>query len=338
MKSVAPFPVVPNVASITRRLIVLGLAGSATLAPALARADYPDKPIRLIVPFAPSGSTDLAARLIAEFAGRALGQAIVVDNRAGAGGSLGMEQVAKARPDGYTLGMATMSTHGSNVAAYGSRLKYDPLKDFAPISNVATVPSVLAVNVRTPYKSLADLIAAARTAPGKITFASPGTGSLGHANVEYFSSLAKIELLHVPYKGSGMALNDAVAGQVEAITDNLPSALPHIQSGRLRALVVLSDKRSPALPGVPTYGELGFPQMGNGGWFGVVAPAGTPAPVVQKLNQAIHQAMQQPDFIKKMNEAGATLIPTTPAQFQSQIQQAVARYLEVAKVAKVEAE
>ena len=334
MKPAAPFIVAPNLALITRRLMVLGLAGSATLAPALARAEYPDKPIRLIVPFAPSGSTDLAARLIAEFAGRALGQSIIVDNRAGAGGSLGMEQVAKARPDGYTLGMATMSTHGSNVAAYGSRL----LKDFAPISNVATVPSVLAVNVRTPYKSLADFIAAARKEPGKITFASPGTGSLGHANVEYFSSLAKIELLHVPYKGSGMALNDAVAGQVEAITDNLPSALPHIQSGRLRALVVLSDKRSPALPDVPTYGELGFPQMGNGGWFGVVAPAGTPAPVVQKLNQAIHQAMKQPDFVKKMNEAGATLIPTTPAQFQTQIQQAVARYLEVAKVAKMEAE
>ncbi|MES2185680.1 MAG: tripartite tricarboxylate transporter substrate binding protein BugE [Pseudomonadota bacterium] len=317
--------------------LVAGLA-LATLGAATAHAEYPDKPIRLIVPFAPSGSTDLAARLIAEFAGRVLGQPIIVDNRAGAGGSLGMEMVAKARPDGYTLGMATMSTHGSNAAAYGDRLKYDPLKDFSPISNVATVPSVFAVTASAPYKTMQELIAAARKEPGKITFASPGTGSLGHSNVEYFSSLAKIQLLHVPYKGSGMALNDAVAGQVDAITDNLPSALPHIQSGRLRALAVLSEKRSPALPNVPTYGELGFPQMGNGGWFGVVAPAGTPPQIVQKLNQAIHTAMKQPDFIKKMDEAGATLIPNTPAQFQVQIQQAVARYLELAKVARINAE
>ncbi|PJO35563.1 tripartite tricarboxylate transporter substrate binding protein BugE [Delftia acidovorans] len=324
-----------------RRSTVLALAAIAafaTLGATAARAEFPDRPIRLIVPFAASGSTDLAARLIGEYAARELGQAIVVENRAGAGGSLGMEQVAKSRPDGYTLGMATMSTHGSNAAAYGTRLKYDPVKDFAPVSNVATVPSVLAVNAKFPARTMAELLAMARKEPGKITFASPGMGSLGHANVEYFSSLAKIELLHVPYKGSGMALNDAVAGQVDAITDNLPSALTHIQAGRLRALAVLSDKRSPALPDVPTYGELGFPQMGNGGWFGIVAPAGTPAPVVRRLNQAIHAAMKQPDFIKKMEDAGATLIPNTPQQFQAQIEQAVARYAAVAKVAKISAE
>lgn len=324
-----------------RRSTVLALgaiAGIALLGATAARAEFPDRPIRLIVPFAASGSTDLAARLIGEYAARELGQAIVVENRAGAGGSLGMEQVAKSRPDGYTLGMATMSTHGSNAAAYGTRLKYDPVKDFAPVSNVATVPSVLAVNAKFPARTMAELLAMARKEPGKITFASPGMGSLGHANVEYFSSLAKIELLHVPYKGSGMALNDAVAGQVDAITDNLPSALTHIQAGRLRALAVLSNKRSPALPDVPTYGELGFPQMGNGGWFGIVAPAGTPAPVVRRLNQAIHAAMKQPDFIKKMEEAGATLIPNTPQQFQAQIEQAVARYAAVAKVAKISAE
>lgn len=324
-----------------RRSTVLALgtiAGIALLGATAARAEFPDRPIRLIVPFAASGSTDLAARLIGEYAARELGQAIVVENRAGAGGSLGMEQVAKSRPDGYTLGMATMSTHGSNAAAYGTRLKYDPVKDFAPVSNVATVPSVLAVNAKFPARTMTELLAMARKEPGKITFASPGMGSLGHANVEYFSSLAKIELLHVPYKGSGMALNDAVAGQVDAITDNLPSALTHIQAGRLRALAVLSDKRSPALPDVPTYGELGFPQMGNGGWFGIVAPAGTPAPVVRRLNQAIHAAMKQPDFIKKMEDAGATLIPNTPQQFQTQIEQAVTRYAAVAKVAKISAE
>lgn len=338
MNTPTPRPTPRRITRRARRSTVLALAAIALFGATAARAEFPDRPIRLIVPFAASGSTDLAARLIGEYAARELGQAIVVENRAGAGGSLGMEQVAKSRPDGYTLGMATMSTHGSNAAAYGTRLKYDPVKDFAPVSNVATVPSVLAVNARFPAKTMAELLAMAKKEPGKITFASPGMGSLGHANVEYFSSLAKIQLLHVPYKGSGMALNDAVAGQVDAITDNLPSALTHIQGGRLRALAVLSDKRSPALPDVPTYGELGFPQMGNGGWFGVVAPAGTPPAVVRRLNQAIHAAMKNPDFIKKMEDAGATLIPNTPQQFQAQIEQAVARYAAVAKVAKISAE
>ncbi|MES2611838.1 MAG: tripartite tricarboxylate transporter substrate-binding protein, partial [Pseudomonadota bacterium] len=197
-----------------RRATLLALAVAALSGGVHAQAGYPDRPIKLIVPFAPSGSTDLAARLIAEFAGRELGQPIVVENKAGAGGSLGMEQVAKARADGYTLGMATMSTHGSNAAAYGSRMKYDPVKDFAPVSNVATVPSVFAVNANFPARTMQEFIALARANPGKYNFASPGTGSLGHANVEHFSSLAKIQLLHIPYKGAGMALNDAVAGQV----------------------------------------------------------------------------------------------------------------------------
>ena len=321
-----------------RRAALLVLAFAPWSGMAHAQASYPDRPIKLIVPFAPSGSTDLAARLIAEFASRELGQPIVVENKAGAGGSLGMELVAKSRADGYTLGMATMSTHGSNAAAYGSRMKYDAVRDFAPISNVATVPSVFAVHANFPAKTMQEFIALARANPHKYTFGSPGTGSLGHANVEHFSSLAKIQLLHVPYKGAGMALNDAVAGQVDGITDNLPSALPHIKSGRLRALAVLSDSRSALLPDVPTYGELGFKEMGSGGWFGVVAPAGTPAPVVNRLNQAIHAAMKQPDFIKKMDDAGATLIPGTPAQFGVQIQQALERYARVAKVAKLSAE
>jgi tripartite-type tricarboxylate transporter receptor subunit TctC len=331
----APTPISTPLA---RRATLLALAIASLPWVVHAQASYPDRPIKLIVPFAPSGSTDLAARLIAEFAARELGQPIVVENKAGAGGSLGMELVAKSRADGYTLGMATMSTHGSNAAAYGSRMKYDPVKDFAPVSNVATVPSVFAVNASFPAKTMQEFIALAKAHPGQYTFASPGTGSLGHANVEHFSTLAKIQLLHVPYKGAGMALNDAVAGQVNGITDNLPSALPHIKSGRLRALAVLSETRSPLLPEVPTYGDLGFREMGAGGWFGVVAPAGTPVAVVNRLNQAIHAAMKHPDFIKKMDEAGATLIPGTPAQFGVQIQQALDRYARVAKVARLTAE
>lgn len=323
-----------------RRAACLALAALAVsgLRPAAAQEAYPSRPIKLIVPFAPSGSTDMAARLIAEYAGRELGQTIVVENRAGAGGSLGMEQVAKSRPDGYTLGMASMSTHGSNPAVYAGRMKYDAVKDFAPVTNVATVPSVFAVNPKVTAKTMQEFIAQAKAAPGRFAFASPGTGSLGHANIEHFMSLAGIELLHVPYKGAGLAMTDAVAGQVDAITDNLPSALPHIKAGRLRALAVLSEKRSPMLPDVPTYGELGFAPMGGGGWFGVVAPAGTPAPVIARLNAAIHKAMQHPEFIRKMDESGATLIPGTPADFARQIQAAIDRYQRVAKVARISAE
>jgi len=303
---------------------------------AMAQTGFPEQAIKLIVPFGPGGSTDLAARLIAEYAGRELGQSIIVENRAGAGGSVGMEYVAKSKPDGYTLGMATMSTHGANSAVYGNKLKYDPIKDFAPITNVAATPSVFAVNPKIAANNMQQFIALAQANPNKYSFATPGTGSLGHANVEYFGALANIRLLHVPYKGAGAAMNDALAGQVDAITDNLPSALPHIKAGRLRALAVLSDKRSPALPDVPTYGELGFPQMGNGGWFGIVAPAGTPPSVITKLNKAILQAMKNPELIKKLDESGAIAIPGTPAEFATQIQQAIDRYQRIAKIAKIQ--
>jgi len=314
-------------------------AALAALGTAHAQDNYPTKPIRLIVPFAPGGSTDLAARLVAEFGSRELGQQIVVENKAGAGGSTGMELVAKAPADGYTLGMATVSTHGSNPAVYGSKLRYHPVKDFAPVTNVATTPSVFAVNPnKVQAKDMKEFLALAKANPGKFSFGSPGTGSLGHANIAHFTALAGVELLHVPYKGAGQAMNDAVGGQVDAITDNLPSALSHLQSGKLRALAVLAEKRSPALPDVPTYGELGFPQMGGGGWFGVVAPAGTPPAVVAKLNAAIHKAMQAPEFRKKMADSGAILIPGTPAQFAKDIEQAVARYDRVSKIAKIQAD
>jgi tripartite-type tricarboxylate transporter receptor subunit TctC len=317
-------------ASVTAAAALLAMTGTAH-----AQAAYPDKPIKLVVPFAPGGSTDLAARLVAEFAGRELGQSIVVENKAGAGGSLGMEFVAKSRADGYTLGMATVSTHGSNPAVYGPKLKYDPVKDFAPITNVATTPSVFAVNPRVAAKTMKEFIAYTQAHPKKVSFASPGMGSLGHANIEHFMHLAKFEMTHIPYKGAGQAMNDALGGQVDAITDNLPSALTHIKSGKLRALAVLGEKRSPQLPDVPTYAELGFPAMGGGGWFGVVAPAGTPQPIVARLNAAIHKAMKNPEFIRKMDESGATLIPTTPQEFGKQIEQAMARYARVAQVANI---
>lgn len=303
-------------------------------APVFAQSNYPTKPIRLVVPFAAGGTTDLSARLVAEFAGRELGQTIVVDNKGGAGGSIGMEQVARSAPDGYTIGMATVSTHGSNPAVY-PKLGYDPIKDFAPVTNVVAIPSIFAVHPSVPAKTMQEFVALAKANPGKYTFASPGAGSLGHVNIENFMSLAKIDLLHVPYKGAGLALNDAVAGQVNAITDNLSTTLPHVKSGRLRALALLGAQRSPQLPNVPTYAELGYKDMGEGGWFGIVAPAGTPQPIIDKLNAAIHKAMQNPEFKRKVEESGGTLMPTTPDQFKVQIQQAMARYARVAKTANI---
>lgn len=313
----------------------LTVTAALVLSGAHAQTTYPNRPVKLIVPFAPGGSTDLAARLVAEYGSRELGQSIVVENKAGAGGSTGMEFVARSPADGYTLGMATVSTHGSNPAVYGNKLRYNAAKDFAPITNVATTPSVFAVHPSTPARTMKEFIALVQANPGKYSFASPGVGSLGHANIEHFMALAKMDLLHVPYKGAGQAMTDAMAGQVTAITDNLPSALPNIQNGKLRALAVLSEKRSPSLPDVPTYGELGFPQMGGGGWFGVVAPAGTPPEVVAKLNAAFHKAMKNPEFIKQMEQSGATLIPGTPEAFAQQIQQAMERYERVARMAKI---
>ncbi|QHJ01439.1 ABC transporter substrate-binding protein [Xylophilus rhododendri] len=319
-----------------RRALVAALPALVLAAGAQAQGGpYPDRPIKLVVPFSSGGSTDLAARVIAEYAGRELRQPVIVDNRAGAGGSLGMEIVARSAPDGYTLGMATMSTHGSNPAAYGSKLKYDALRDFVPITNVASVPTVFMINPGVPAKSMQELIALAKAKPGKYSFATPGTGSLGHANMEYFQNLAGIQLLHIPYKGAGAALTDVLSGQVDIISDNLPSALPQIRSGKLRPLALNGEKRSPQLPDVPTFGELGFKEISAGSWFGIVAPAGTSPAIVARLNQAIHKAMLQPEFLKKMDEAGATPTPTTPEQFGEQIRLAIGRYAHVAKIARI---
>ncbi|OVZ64266.1 ABC transporter substrate-binding protein [Pigmentiphaga sp. NML080357] len=318
--------------------LVLTAIGAALLGSAAHAADaYPSRPIRLIVPFAPGGSTDIVARLIAEYTGRELRQPVVVENKGGAGGALGMEMVARAPADGYTIGMATVSTHGSNPAIYPN-LKYDARKDFAPIANVLAIPSVFAVHPSVPARNMKEFIALAKAHPQKYSFASPGVGSLGHANIENFMMLSGIKLLHVPYRGAGPALNDALAGQVDAITDNLSSTLPHLQGGRLRPLAVLAAQRSPLLPEVPTYAELGFPEMGTGGWFGLVAPAGTPADVVTRLNQAVRKAMQNADFQKKAEDVGGTLVPTTPEEFARQIDQALDRYAKVAKAANIQAQ
>lgn len=230
--------------------------------------------------------------------------------------------------------MATVSTHGANPAIY-NKLPYDAVKDFAPITNVMSVPSVFVVHPSVPAKSMKEFVALAKAHPAKYTFASPGTGSLGHANIENFMNLAGIDLLHIPYKGAGQAATDALAGQVNAMTDNLPSTLANIQSGKLRPLAVLALKRSPVLPDVPTYAELGYPGMGDGGWFGLVAPAGTPREIVAKLNAAAHKAMAMPDYLEKQKGISGESMGNTPEEFTKQIQAAIERYTAVAKRANI---
>ena len=323
-----------------RRTVLSSIAAcmaAAAFAPAFAAdavADYPNRPIRLVVPFGAGGSTDMVARLLAEKMSTVLGKSVVVDNKGGAGGSIGASEVAKAAPDGYTIGMATVSTHGSNPAIF-RKLPYDAIKDFAPITNVMAVPSVFVVNASVPAKNMKEFIALAKANPGKYSFASPGTGSLGHANIENFMNLAGIDLLHIPYKGAGQAITDALGGQVNAMTDNLPSTLPHIKNGQLRPLAVLAFKRADVLPDVPTYTELGFPQMGDGGWFGLVAPAGTPRPIIDKLNAAAHKAMAMPDYLEKQKSISGESMGNTPEQFAKQIKTAIDRYTAVAKRANI---
>ena len=320
-----------------RRLLLKALAASALLPMASLSslaADYPDRPVKLIVPFAPGGSTDMVARLLAEKMGPFLGKTVIIENRGGGGGTVGADAIAKSAPDGYVIGMATVSTHGSNPAVY-PKLPYDPVKDFVPITNVLAVPSVFVVHPGVPARTMKEFIALAKTSPGKYAFASPGNGSLGHVNIENFMDLAGIELLHVPYKGAGQASNDALAGVVHAMTDNLPSTLPHIKAGKLRALAVLAPERSPVLPDVPTYKELGYGSMGEGGWFGLVAPAGTPPAILAKLHDAAHKAMATPDFKEKTAAISGVQMANSPEQFAAQIQAAMARYRDIARKANI---
>lgn len=321
-----------------RRTLLSTVAAAAALvaaAPAAWAADnYPSRPIKLIVPFGAGGSTDIVARLLADKMGPILGQAVVIENKGGAGGSIGATEIARSAPDGYTIGMATVSTHGANPAIM-SKLPYDAKKDFAPITNVMAVPSVFVVHPSVPAKTMQEFIALAKKEPGKYTFASPGTGSLGHANIENFMNLAQIQLLHIPYKGAGQALNDALGGQVNAMTDNLSSSLTNIKADKLRPLAVLALKRTEVLPDVPTYTELGFPDMGDGGWFGLVAPAGTPKPIIDKLNAAAHQVMKDPGFQAKQREIAGEGMGNTPEEFAKQIDQAIARYTAVAQRANI---
>ncbi len=331
-----------NAATSGRRRALMALAAGATLASvagllpagahaqqpaatdAAAVAAWPAKPIRWVVPFPPGGAMDVIARTLGERAGRALGQPFVIENRPGAGGNIGADAVAKSPADGYTI-MITSIGMATNKALY-AKLSYDPVKDFAPVSLLAVVPNVLVVNANSPDKTVADVIAHARREPGKLTYASAGNGTSIHLAGEVFASMAQLNLLHVPYKGSGPAMTDMLGGQVDLMFDSITSAAPHIQSGKLRALGVTSAKRSATLPNVPTIAEAGVPGYEVSPWFAVFAPAGTPAPIVQKINAALLDAMKQPDTQARFAAIGAEPIGSTPAQLAAHLDKEMARW------------
>jgi tripartite-type tricarboxylate transporter receptor subunit TctC len=292
---------------------------------------YPARAVTLIIPFPPGGSTDIVGRIAAEGLAKELGQPFVVDNRGGAGGAIGARAIAEAAPDGYTLGVATVSTHVVNPVVRGDALGYDALKDFSYVSQIAAVPNVVSVHPSVPARNMSEFVAYLKNNPGKLNFGTPGSGSLGHLIGETFKFAAKVDMVHVPYKGAGPALNDTLAGQVQVLFDNLPSSLPHIQAGKLRALAVASDKRVAALPDVPTFAEAGLPLVNEPSWFGLVAPARVPPAIVSRLVDALGRAVRQPETAKRLDAVAASPVANTPDQFRDAVAASIDASRRIAK-------
>ena len=301
-------------------LFLLALAAAGVQA-----QTYPSRPVRLIVPFPPGGSTDILARALAQKLAESLAQAFVIDNRPGAGGSIGAEAAAKAAPDGHTLMMGHLGTLAVNPAIYKS-LPYDPVKSFAPVSLMAMVPSVLVVNPQVPAASAAELIAYARANPGKLAYGSAGAGSTSHLTTEYFKLATGTDILHVPYKGIGPMLTDLISGQLSMGLNGAPAVMPHVNSGRLRALAVSGLKRLESLPQIPTLDESGVKGFDASGWYGIVAPTGTPRGIVTRLNAEIRRIMQTPDLRARLDNEGAIPAPGSPEEFAAFIQSEIARW------------
>jgi tripartite-type tricarboxylate transporter receptor subunit TctC len=281
-------------------------------------AQYPSKALRLVVPFAPGGSTDIFARLIADRLAAPLGQPVVVENRSGAAGNIGAEAVARSAPDGYTLLMATTGVMAINNALYRS-MTYDAAKDLEPVIFVASITNVLIVPPDFPAKSVAELIALAKKAPGKLSFASSGAGSSTHMSAELFKSLSGTDILHVPYKGSGQALPDLMSGRVSMMFENAPGAVSHIKAGKVRALAQTGTKRSPSLPDVPTVAESGVPGYESLSWSGIAVPAGTPRDIIERLNRDINAVLSAPEMRQKLADQGAETIGGSPQVFVEHI-------------------
>ncbi|NBS58339.1 MAG: tripartite tricarboxylate transporter substrate binding protein BugE [Betaproteobacteria bacterium] len=316
------------------RLIATAVLAACLPLSAAAQA-WPTKPIRLVVPFAPGGTTDIVARILTERLSKELGQVVVVENRAGSGGMIGADLVAKAAPDGYILGVATVSTLAT-IPATTAKMPYDPVKDFSLIINLVTVPNVMTVNPKNvPVKDMKEFIALVKKNPGKYSFASSGTGGISHLDGELFKALTGTFIVHIPYRGSGPALNDAIAGQVDIQMDNLPSSIPHIKAGRLHALAVMSDKRIPDLPDVPTFAEVGLKEANNVAWYGLVGPAGLAPEIVTKVNTAANAALKDPQVIARFAEGGSIAAGGTPQQFAQNAARELALRRDIVKKQKI---
>ena len=315
-----------------RRTLITTLA-AATLASTLAHAQD-NKPLRIVVPFPPGGATDISGRALQEPLQRILGQPVVIENKAGAGGSIGMAEVARAK-DGVTLGVATLSTHGVNPAVF-AKLPYDPIKDFNGVTEIVKAPGIIVVNPQVlPVKDFADLVKYLKANPGKVSYATPGNGTIGHMWGELFKISTGTAMVHIPYRGAGPAINDVLGGQVPVYFDQVASSLPHVKGGKLRALAVSWPQRLDVLPDVPTYAELGYKQANEPSWFGLVAPKTTPAAQVQRVQQAVAQALKEPAVRDRL--AGQGLYPsgTTPAEFSAQIVREIEKMKQVATYAKI---
>jgi tripartite-type tricarboxylate transporter receptor subunit TctC len=305
---------------------------------ALAQAQgYPDRPIRIIVPYTPAGTTDILARLVGQKMNETWGQPVIVDNRPGANGNIGTEIAARATPDGYTIIMGAAATHSINNTLY-PKLTWDAVKDFAPISLVAVVPNILVVNNSLPVKNVKELVAYAKANPGKLTHGSPGNGSTSHLSMELFKSLSGTQMVHVPYKGSAGVLADVMAGQISLTMDNIPVYLPQVKAGKIRALGVSSARRTPAAPEIPTVSEAGVPGLEAVSWFGLLAPAKTPKAIVGKLSAETARIVKLPDVNKRISELGAEPVGGTPQEYAAFIQSEIAKWRKVIKDAGVKLE
>ncbi|HEY6833534.1 MAG TPA: tripartite tricarboxylate transporter substrate binding protein [Pseudolabrys sp.] len=322
-----------------RRLRALGLAALLSVCCGFAAQaqSYPNRPVHLVAPFPAGGLADVLARAVADELSRSLGQPVIVENRAGAGGNVGAEVVARAAPDGYTLMMSSAGILTANQFLY-AKMSFDPEKDFTPVSNVADMPMMVVVSPKVEAKTLGELVAFARANPGKLNFGSPGIGTTGHLGLALFMHAAKIKLTHVPYRGAAPAITDLLAGQIDGVVDNPPTVLPHIEAGTLRPLAVAAKSRMLLLPDLPTAAEAGVPGYEASSWFGVVAPAGTPPAIVARLQEGIATGLKQPNVQQRFAKSGARLLGNTPEEFAQQIRQDRQMWGEVIGAAGIKAE